>query len=114
MLPQTLEVPPFLLCCDVYLKKKAHSDVLWLKLNQMRLGHLMKTERKKIKPAEPRTHVDTHTRAHTHTCLKPWQDQFGSRGCLCLHNSCIDFSELFHWCLCLYPIDYRDGPFHVG
>lgn len=46
-LPQTLEVPPFSPGCDVDLekkkrKKKDYSDVLWLKLNQVRTGHLIR------------------------------------------------------------------------
>lgn len=42
-LPQTLQVPPFSPGCDVDLeKKKDYSDVLWLKLNQVRTGHLIR------------------------------------------------------------------------
>lgn len=44
------EVPPFLVCCDVYReeKKQVHSDVLWLKPNQMRAGHLIRKAQRKL------------------------------------------------------------------
>ena len=48
LLPQTLEVPLSRLVVTRYLekKKKAYSDVLWLKLNQVRLGGLIREKEK--------------------------------------------------------------------
>lgn len=73
MLPQALEVPPFSLAVTCVLKKKkACRDALWLKLNQIRTGHLIRKKDRKFNPLR-----HTHTQNYTSKALGA--SVFGSR-----------------------------------